>query len=213
MRKGQNSNLDEPVNWIPEVFRRAAQSIAKDATKELTDSKRDKIVVGLGSSPMAAAIIQEMGSLSYKEKIECIPSSTEIKSVAEHANLQVVDEIRIPEVEIVFDGADQIDSNHNIIKGRGDALLREKILHLAAKRLVVLQHILQKKLDGLYEGVPHLRFLKEGYPYVTENGNFILDTTFSFSHLLSDIENKEKYLKSIPGVLEVGLYEMCGCIL
>jgi ribose 5-phosphate isomerase A len=47
--------------------------------------------------------------------------------------------------------------------------------------------------------------LKEGYPYVTENGNFILDTTFSPSSL-SDIQKKEIELKSIPEVLEVGLF-------
>ena len=45
--------------------------------------------------------------------------------------------------------------------------------------------------------------LKEGYPYVTENGNFILDTSFDFP---PDIRQLEVELKSVPGVVEVGLF-------
>jgi ribose 5-phosphate isomerase A len=45
--------------------------------------------------------------------------------------------------------------------------------------------------------------LKEGYPYITENGNLVYDTTFA---LISDIQKTEANLKSIPGVLEVGLF-------
>lgn len=47
--------------------------------------------------------------------------------------------------------------------------------------------------------------LNEGYPYVTENGNFILDTEFDFS-TISNIRNKEIELKTIPGIIEVGLF-------
>jgi ribose 5-phosphate isomerase A len=48
-----------------------------------------------------------------------------------------------------------------------------------------------------------MRMLREGYPYVTENGNFVLDTSFTFS---SDIRRLEVDLKSIAGVIEVGLF-------
>ena len=47
--------------------------------------------------------------------------------------------------------------------------------------------------------------LNEGYPYVTENGNFILDTRFDFS-TISNIRKKEVELKNIPGIVEVGLF-------
>jgi ribose 5-phosphate isomerase A len=50
-----------------------------------------------------------------------------------------------------------------------------------------------------------LRLLNEGYPYVTENGNFILDTRFDFS-TISNIRKKEVELKTIPGIVEVGLF-------
>jgi ribose 5-phosphate isomerase A len=222
-----NQNSHEPVDWIPEAFKDAAQNIAKDAVRQLVESENK--IIGLGSGPMAAAIIQEMKNLPNKEIIECIPSSTEIKIEAQRAALKIADETRIPEIEVVFDGADQIDSKHNMIKGGGGALLREKILHFATKRLVITaeslkyvesfnrsvpievlpfsQHLVQKELES-QEGSPELRVLKEGYPYVTENGNFILDTIFpsSLFSSLSDLQKKEIELKSIPGVLEVGLF-------
>jgi ribose 5-phosphate isomerase A len=63
-------------------------------------------------------------------------------------------------------------------------------------------HIVRKKLEDI-GGRPKMRMLKEGYPYVTENGNFILDTSFDFP---SDIGRQELELKNIAGVVEVGLF-------
>jgi ribose 5-phosphate isomerase A len=217
----------ESTDWIPKDFQKASKGIANDAIKKQMTAFRDTdIVIGLGSGPMAAAIIQEMANLPNKEKIGCISSSTQIKMVAERADLKTIDEIRIPDISIVFDGADQIDSNYNMIKGGGGALLREKILHSAAKKIVITaesfkfvesfnrsvpleilpfsRQIVQKELEEKHGGRPKLRMLDEGYPYVTENGNFIFDTTFNSS--LSDIRKKEIKLKAIPGVIEVGIF-------
>jgi ribose 5-phosphate isomerase A len=62
-----------------------------------------------------------------------------------------------------------------------------------------------KELEQNAEGRPKLRMLNEGYPYVTENGNFILDTGFDFS-TINDIRKEEVELKSIPGIVEVSLF-------
>jgi ribose 5-phosphate isomerase A len=218
----------EPTDWIPKPFQDAAKSIGMDVIEKQMPHFGDKeLVIGLGSGPMAAAIIQEMANLPNKEMLRCIPSSTQIKLESDRAGLKIIDDIQIPDISIVFDGADQIDSKYNMIKGGGGALLREKILHSAAKKIVITaesfkfveyfnrsvpieilpysQHMVQKKLRELHEGSPKLRMLNEGYPYVTENGNFILDTTFP-TISPSDIQKKEFELKSIPGVLEVGFF-------
>jgi ribose 5-phosphate isomerase A len=130
----------------------------------------------------------------------------------------------MPEVDVVFDGADEVDAKFNMIKGGGGALLREKIVHSAANQIVIAAesrkfvptfswpvpieihpfavHIVRKKLEDI-GGRPKMRMLKEGYPYVTENGNFILDTSFDFP---SDIRRQEIELKSLAGVVEVGLF-------
>jgi ribose 5-phosphate isomerase A len=211
-------------NWIPEAFRKSAQTIAKDAVKQFVKSNQ---VIGLGSGPMAAAIIREIGKLSpdIKETLKFIASSTQIKQEALSGNLTIVDQNLIPEINVVFDGADQVDSHFNMIKGGGGALLKEKVLHSAAKTIVITAesfkfvssfnrsvpievhpfalYILQHKLQSEQGAKPQLRMLNEGYPYITENSNFVLDTNFP---LIPDVRNKEIELKNIPGVIEVGLF-------
>jgi ribose 5-phosphate isomerase A len=88
---------------------------------------------------MAAAIIREMGKLSddIKETLQCVASSTQIKEEALNGNLSIVDPNQIPRIHMVFDGADQVDSHLNMIKGGGGALLREKVLHSAARTIVI----------------------------------------------------------------------------
>jgi ribose 5-phosphate isomerase A len=124
----------------------------------------------------------------------------------------------------VFDGADQIDAKFNMIKGGGGALLREKILISAAKKVVIVadstkfvqsfnrsvpievhpmaRSVVSKKLSEI-GGKPVLRTLDKGYPFVTENGNVILDIIFAS---IPDPKKMEVELKSIAGVMEVGLF-------
>lgn len=213
--------MQEETNWIPRSFQEAAKNLAKEAVERFVKPNR---VVGLGSGPMAAAIIREMANFDRKETLECIATSFQIKLEAQCSGLKLVDEDRMPEVDVVFDGADEVDAKFNMIKGGGGALFREKIVHSAAKQIVIAAesrkfvptfswpvpiethpfavHIVRKKLEDA-GGRPRMRMLKEGYPYVTENGNFILDTSFDFP---PDIRGHEVELKSIAGVVEVGLF-------
>jgi ribose 5-phosphate isomerase A len=198
----------------------AVQKLAKDAVKRVRGAK----VVGLGSGSTVTHIVREMTKMPGKESIEFIPTSLQIKIEAEKSELRLADECRIPDIDIVFDGADQIDSKFNMIKGGGGALLREKILISAAKKVVIVADATKfvqsfnrsvpnevhpmarssasKKLAEL-GGKPALRTLDKGFPFVTENGNIILDTTFPS---IPDPKKKEIELKSIAGVLEVGLF-------
>lgn len=181
-------------------------------------------MVGLGSGSTAAHIVREMAKMPGKDSMEFVPTSLQIKIEAEKSSLRIADESRIPDIDIVFDGADQIDSKFNMIKGGGGALLREKILISSAKKVVIVadagkfvqsfnrsvpievhnmaRSAVSKKLAEL-GGQPALRTLDKGYPFVTENGNIILDTTFAS---IPDPKKKEMELKNIAGVLEVGLF-------
>ena len=224
MAEIQNEKLKNSHNWIPQSFQKSAETIAQDAIKH---SVKNNQVIGLGSGPMAAAIIREIGKLSedVKETLQCVASSTQIKDEALNGNLNIVDPNRIPQIDVVFDGADQVDSDLNMIKGGGGALLREKVLHSAARTIVITAesfkfvrsfdrsvpievhpfalYLLLDKLRSQQGVKPELRMLNEGYPYVTENGNFILDTTFQS---IPDVKSKEIELKNTPGVVEVGLF-------
>jgi ribose 5-phosphate isomerase A len=174
---------------------------------------------------MAAAVVRELANFERRETLACIPTSFQIKMEAERSGLHLVDEDRIPGIDVVFDGADEIDRNFNMIKGGGGALLREKVIHSAAKKIVIVAeatkfvsafswpipievhpfalHIVRRRLEEA-GGKPNLRILKEGYPYVTENGNFVLDTNFNLESF--DPRQKESELKNIAGVVEVGLF-------
>jgi ribose 5-phosphate isomerase A len=212
----------QETNWVPRSFQEAARNLAKEAVNYFVKPHQ---VIGLGSGPMAASIVREMANFDGKETLECIPTSFQIKLEAQCSGLKLVDENKMPEVDVVFDGADEVDAKFNMIKGGGGALLREKIVHSAAKQIVIAAestkfvptfswpvpieihpfaiHSVKKKLEDIVGGRPKMRMLKEGYPYVTENGNFILDTSFDFP---SDIRQQEVELKNIAGVIEVGLF-------
>ncbi len=196
------------------------QKIAKEAVNLLNDAK----VVGLGSGSTVSFIVREMAKLTDKESIEFVPTSLQIKLDAEKSSLRIADENTIPDMDIVFDGADQIDGKYMMIKGGGGALLREKILISAAKKVVIVadaskfvdsfsrsvpievhpmaRSLVYKKLEEM-KSKPVLRVLDKGYPFVTENGNLILDALFP---QISDPEKMEFELKNIAGVLEVGIF-------
>jgi ribose 5-phosphate isomerase A len=199
----------------------AIQKLAHDAVAKFV--RRDQ-VVGLGSGSTAAYIVREMASLDFKDTLECMPTSLQIKVEAEKSGLRFADESRIPDIDVVFDGADQIDKGFNMIKGGGGALLREKILISSANRVVIAADAAKfvqsfsrsvpievhpmartaaaKKLEQA-GGKPAMRTLDKGYPFITENGNVILDTTFAS---IPDPRRMEMELKSIAGVVEVGLF-------
>lgn len=196
------------------------------AKKAAIDFVRKDDVVGLGSGPMAAAIVKELGKIPAAKSILCIPSSHQIKFEALAAGLSIADESKIPEIDIVFDGADEINDNFDMIKGGGGALLKEKILHSAAKKIVIAAEstkfvknftwpvptevhpfalaFVYRRLKEL-NAMPVLRLRKEGYPYVTDNGNLILDSKLNFENGIS-VSGKEKELRIIPGIIEVGLF-------
>lgn len=197
----------------------AIQSMVKDAAR----LAKGTATIGLGSGSTAAYIVRELAKMG-DEKVEYVPTSLQIKIEAEKNNLRMADENRIPKIDIVFDGADQIDAGFNMIKGGGGALLREKILIFASKRVVIFAD--ESKFVKRFSrsvpievhpfarssvaakltesgGKPTLRTLDKGYPYVTENGNLILDTTFP---VIEDPRAKEIELKSMAGVMEVGIF-------
>jgi ribose 5-phosphate isomerase A len=205
----------------PSLISQSIELLAKDAVERYV---KDNQIIGLGSGSTIAFLVKEMARLKNKNTLKFIVTSLQIKTEAENSGLEIVDENQIPEIDIVFDGADQIDSQYNMIKGGGGALLKEKILISAAKKVIIIadstkfvgtfnrpvplevhpfaRSAVSKKLKEISSQV-QLRILEKGYPFITENGNIIFDTTFTS---ITDVPKKEIELKSIPGVLEVGFF-------
>jgi ribose 5-phosphate isomerase A len=201
-----------------------------DAIKALSPQAlkmvKNNFVVGLGSGRAATAIVRLLSSHVKKGKlmIKTIPTSLQIKMEAEKGGIPIVEADQIERIDLVFDGADQIDSNGNMIKGGGGALLREKILINIAKKVVIIadESKFVKKLNRTVPvevhpfarnsasiqirklgGKPHIRLLERGYPFITENGNIILDCDFG------QIKNPKELARKIidiPGVIEVGIF-------
>jgi ribose 5-phosphate isomerase A len=183
----------------------------------------DYLLIGLGSGRAVSKIVNSLSD-SIIKNCEFICTSLQIKIDAEKKGLKVLDETKIPFLDLVIDGADQIDKNFFMIKGGGGALLREKILHYSSKKTIIVGdfskfvHNFSKSLpievhpfgrtavlSFLIElgGKPVLRTLENGYPYLTENCNIILDTMFDDYYDVMDIEKK---IQKIPGVLETGFF-------
>jgi ribose 5-phosphate isomerase A len=185
---------------------------------------KDNQIIGLGSGRALAYLVRELGRWPIKKKIRFVVTSLQIGVEAEDAGLLILNAPKSKQVDIVFDGADQIDANLFMIKGGGGALLREKILMYSAKKVIILADS-SKFVDQFKRSVPievipfarstvhqnltkfgarvELRKSEKGYPYLTDNGNIIFDAYFPS---IQNPEALEKELTCIPGVVEVGIF-------
>tara|TARA_B110000003_G_scaffold52339_1_gene51916 strand:+ start:904 stop:1578 length:675 start_codon:yes stop_codon:yes gene_type:complete len=200
----------------------AMEALSNDALKLIKNNQ----IIGLGSGRAATALVKSLAKLIKLKNynIKCIPTSLQIKLVAEKAGIQLVESDQVNHIDIVFDGADQIDSQRFVIKGGGGALLRENILFSLAKKVVVMADktkfvknftrtvpieihslartsVIQsiKKLGG----EPKMRSLDRGYPFFTENGNIILDCDFG---TIKNPKILTQKIKQTAGVLESGIF-------
>jgi ribose 5-phosphate isomerase A len=199
----------------------AIKALSEDAVKLVKNHQ----IIGLGSGRAATAFVKSLSLFVKKKKLNlrCIPTSLQIKLEAEKGKLHLMDTV-LDKIDIVFDGADQIDKGKNLIKGGGGALLRENILISAAKKVVIMaddsKFVTNFKRDIPVEvhplarntviktiskigGKPSIRTLDRGYPFVTENGNIILDCNFG---VIKKPKLLQENIKKISGVLEVGIF-------
>jgi len=203
-------------------FDNAIKALSLDALKLV----KNNYVVGLGSGRAATAFVKSLsGYVKTKHlDIKCVPTSMQIKLIAEKGSLPLIDADQINKIDIVFDGADQIDHNKFLIKGGGGALLKENILISAAKKVVIMadktkfvknfnrtvpveiqtsaRNIIADNIIKI-GGKSNVRVLDRGYPFVTENGNLILDCDFG---TIKNPKSLQQKILNIPGVLEVGIF-------
>ena len=200
----------------------AISALSTDALKFVKDGS----VVGLGSGRAATALVKSLAKyVKIKNyNIKAVPTSLQIKLIAEKEGILLVEADQVKQIDIVFDGADQIDSENFVIKGGGGALLRENILFSLAKKVIVMADK-TKFVEKLNRSVPvevhpmartsvitamerlganaEVRSIERGYPFFTENGNIILDCSFG---KIQDPKNLTQKIKSTPGVLESGIF-------
>jgi len=200
----------------------AISALSIDALKLV----KDGYIIGLGSGRAASELVKSLGLLinDKKYKIIGVPTSLQIKLIALEKGISIVESDQIDHIDLVFDGADQIDSQNFVIKGGGGALLRENILFSLAKKIVIMadqtkfvkylnrsvpveihplaRNSVTKSIQKL-GGKPVLRSLDRGYPFFTENGNIILDCDFG---VIKNPKTLSQKIKQIPGVMESGIF-------
>jgi ribose 5-phosphate isomerase A len=201
----------------------------KRASKEAVKHVEDGFILGLGSGSTVAYAIQEIGKRIKQEglNVSGVPTSHQAFALAIHNEIPTTTLDEHPQLNLAIDGADQIDTKLNLIKGMGGALTREKIVASVAKQVIIVadETKLTTKL-GTKHAVPveALPFaastitsrvekmggkavLRESKgkigPVVTDNGNFILDVNFG---PINNPKELDCQLKSIPGILETGLF-------
>ena len=183
---------------------------------------RPGMVVGLGTGSTARYFIEGLGRLVQEGlAVQAVVTSGDSRRRAIECGLALRDHLERP-LDLTVDGADEIDGSLNCIKGRGGALLREKIVAHASRRFVliadesklvdhlgrgpvpveVLPFLWERTSEGITRlgGRPRLRVDAAG-PTVTDNGNLILDVTFE--EVLPSLAG---HLHAIPGVIEHGLF-------
>ena len=113
---------------------------------------KDGMVVGLGTGSTVYYTIMKLGQL-VKEglSIQGIPTSIQTEELAKKLEIPLASYKEIEKIDVAIDGADEVDSNLDLIKGGGGALLREKIIAKAAKKFIVVAT--PSKMVGKIRGI------------------------------------------------------------
>ena len=203
------------------------QEIGKRAAGEAAlQYVQDGDLVGLGTGSTVKYFLLALGEkVKSGFRVQGIPSSLETARIAHGLHIPLLPYEGEWELDVAVDGADQVDSHFQLIKGGGGALLREKIVASAARQFIVVVDetkcvpVLGKTMPVPVEVIPfgwpnaqrQIRALgwssrlrqKNNHVFKTDEGNFILDVEVGRIEDPATLENR---LNSIPGVAENGLF-------
>jgi ribose 5-phosphate isomerase A len=188
----------------------------------------DGMAVGLGTGTTAYWAVARLGERVRDEglRVRCVPTSRRTEEQARALGIPLVSLGEAPELDIALDGADEIGPGLALVKGGGGALLREKLVASAARRFVVIAdaskrvellgrfplpvevvpfgwELTARRVGRVVNVEPALRRGERGGPYVTDNGNFVLDCRCGE---ILDPARTERELKALTGVVECGLF-------
>lgn len=196
-----------------------------NAGEKAIDFIKDGMLLGLGTGSTVYYTIKKIGELVKDGmKLKAVSTSSATSQLATALGIEIVAFNEIEKTDLTIDGADEVDPHLNGIKGGGGALLYEKLIAEASDQIIwvvdsskpvehlgkfplpieVVQYgmnfLLGKFKEKDYK--PELR-LKDGKPYITDSGNFIIDL-----HLneIPEPEDLNRELKMLTGVVETGLF-------
>ena len=188
--------------------------------------------LGLGTGSTAKHLVDLLGAqVRDGFPVLCVPTSEATRAQAASLNIPLTTLDETPELDLTIDGADEIDSDLNLVKGGGGALLREKIVASASKQMLVIadetkivqklgafplpveviafgfastkRHIAAALAESGCAGEIVLRTNKEGLVFVTDSGHWIVDCHVG---MIPDAARLATALSVIAGVVEHGLF-------
>ncbi|PNZ99488.1 ribose 5-phosphate isomerase A [Staphylococcus massiliensis CCUG 55927] len=207
-----------------------------NALKEMTCDEavkyiKDGMVLGIGTGSTIELLVPKIAALQEQSiYVTGVCTSKQTKAQAESLNIPIKEVNDVTHIDLAIDGADEVDPDLNLIKGGGGALFREKVIDEMADQFIVLVDE-RKRVNYLgetfklpveidpfnwvhvqrhiasYEGVTPERREQDGEPFVTDNGNYILDLALSEK---IDPKALHEYLIHLTGVLETGYFIDCA---
>ncbi len=188
--------------------------------------------LGLGTGSTAAKLVELLGAKVKRGfDVLCVPTSEATATQARGLGIRLATLDDEPFLDLTIDGADELDDQLQLIKGGGGALLREKIVAAASGDMIVIADETKRvqrlgkfplpvevvrfgaiatrtMIEALAaevgcKGDVRMRLGRDKQPFVTDGGNYIFDCAFGE---LEDAEMLDAILKSIPGVVENGLF-------
>lgn len=209
-----------------------AEDQKRAAAARAVEFVRPGMKLGLGTGSTAKHFVDLVGErVKAGLDVICVPTSEATHAQAKGLGIPLTTLDETPALDLTVDGADEIDPQLALIKGGGGALLREKIVATASTRMIVIsdpsklapalgkfplpvevtpfgytatRRAVEKTISSLQKCGPlTLRMGKDGHPFVTDGGHWIIDAALgriddpgAMAHALSDI----------PGVMEHGLF-------
>ena len=197
----------------------------KIAAQKALEFVQDDQIIGIGTGSTVKYFIK--GLKENKKNLKVVPTSNQAHNLARDLGLPIIDDP--DQIDLSVDGADQVDEGLNLIKGRGGAMVQEKIVDYSADRFIVVVddskrvknlggdkpvpveiiprswRLVKEELNSLnkVKKVDLRMAKKKDGPVVTDNGNFILDAYFV---RINTPEKLEFELNNIPGVVDNGLF-------
>lgn len=189
----------------------------------------DGMRVGLGTGSTTAYAIQELGRRVRDEGLQItgVPTSFAAERLGRDVGIPIITLDVVDELDMALDGADEVDPQLNLIKGRGGAHTREKVVAALARKFVALVDAsklvkrlgekrpipvevlpmalgpVTRQLEGFGADVELRMSVNKDGPVVTDQGLWIVDAQFGS---ISNIEALNQAIKQLPGVLDHGLF-------
>ena len=208
------------------------EKLKRQAAQAALAYLRPGMRLGLGTGSTAAHFVELVGDKARDGfELLCVPTSEATRVQAERCGIKLATLDDCPELDLTVDGADEFDGGLRLVKGGGGALLREKIVASSSKRMVVIAdaskrvktlgafalpveidrfgaRATQARIDKIagelgLAGQTKLRLAREGAPFVSDGGNYIVDCDYG---AIPDPEALARALDGTVGVVEHGLF-------